>query len=80
MAARLVVRMKQRTVVEFRTVEEVPPVDIHRRLKNVYGDSTMDVGHSVSRARKPKDDEPQCGRPASAVTPENKSRIDALLV
>ena len=41
MAAPLDGRTKQRTVIEFLTAEEISPVDIHRCLKNVYGDSPM---------------------------------------
>ena len=44
MAAPLDVRMKQRTVIEFLTAEEIPPVDIQRCLKNIDDDdSTIDV-------------------------------------
>ena len=29
---------KQRAVIEFLTVEKVPPIEIHRRMQAVYGD------------------------------------------
>ena len=31
--------VRSREVNEFLTAEEVPQLDIHRRLKNVFGDS-----------------------------------------
>ena len=37
------VRSKQRAVVEFLTVEKVPPIEIHRRMQPVYGDQCVDV-------------------------------------
>ena len=40
-------RLKQRGVIEFLTAEKVNASDIHRRLKAVYGDETVDL--TVSR-------------------------------
>jgi hypothetical protein len=37
------VRLKQRNVIEFLNAEGETPIRIHERLKNVYGDSTVDV-------------------------------------
>ena len=37
------VRFKQRAVIEFLTVEKVPPIEIHRRMQAVYGDQCVDV-------------------------------------
>jgi len=37
------VRFKQRAVIEFLTVEKVPPIGIHRRMQVVYGDQCVDV-------------------------------------
>ena len=39
----LEVRFKQRAVIEFLTVEKVPPIEIHRRMQAVYGDQCVDV-------------------------------------
>ena len=36
------VRIRQRSVIEFLTVEGEMPIRIHERLKNVYGDATVD--------------------------------------
>ena len=37
------VRIRQRSVIEFLTAEGEMPIRIHERLKNVYGDATVDV-------------------------------------
>jgi len=37
------VRFKQRAVIEFLTAEKVPPIEIHRRIQDVYGDQCVDV-------------------------------------
>jgi len=37
------VRFKQRALIEFLTVEKVPPIEIHRRMQAVYGDQCVDV-------------------------------------
>ena len=42
------VRFKQPAVIEFLTVEKVPPIEIHRRMQAVYGDKRVDVS-TVSR-------------------------------
>ncbi|XP_065596389.1 high mobility group protein HMG-I/HMG-Y isoform X5 [Cyrtonyx montezumae] len=43
MASDIEVRMKQWCVIEFLHAEKIEPIDIHRRLLNVYGDQTVDV-------------------------------------
>ena len=35
--------IRQRSVIEFLTAEGELPIRIHERLKNVYGDATVDV-------------------------------------
>jgi len=37
------VRFKQHAVIEFLTAEQVPPIEIHRRLQAVYGAQCVDV-------------------------------------
>ena len=37
------VRFKQRALIEFLTVEKVPPIETHRRMKAVYSDHCVDV-------------------------------------
>jgi hypothetical protein len=43
MASDVEVRTKQRCVIEFLHAEKIAPIEIHRRLLNVYGDQTVDV-------------------------------------
>jgi hypothetical protein len=37
------VQNKQHTVTEFLTAENFPPIDIHWRMKIVYGDDCVDI-------------------------------------
>ena len=37
------VRFKQRALTEFLTAENIPPIEIHRRMQAVYGDQCVDV-------------------------------------
>ena len=43
------VRIRQRSVIEFLTAEGEMPIRIHERLKNVYGDATVDVSTVTRR-------------------------------
>jgi hypothetical protein len=45
---------KQHAVIEFLTVEKVPPIEIHRRMQAVYGNQCVDVNtvNTVQRWRK----------------------------
>jgi len=38
------VRFKLRAVIEFLTAENVPPIEIHRRMQAVCGVQCVDVG------------------------------------
>ena len=51
------VRFKQRAVIEFLTAEQVPPIEIHRRLQAVYGDQYVDVSTVRLWVRRFKDGE-----------------------
>ena len=42
MAALQEVRQKQRAVIEFLVAEGETPLNIHKRLQNVYGDCAID--------------------------------------
>ena len=42
-------RYELRSMIEFLTVEDEMPIRIHERLKNVYGDATVDVSTMVRR-------------------------------
>ena len=37
------VRLKQCSVIEFLTVEKVPPIEIHRQMQAIYGDRCVGV-------------------------------------
>ena len=45
MAAPLELRQKQRAVIEFLVAEGETPVNIHRRLQNVYRDNILDYSN-----------------------------------
>jgi hypothetical protein len=51
------VRFKQHAVIEFITMEKVPPIEIHRRMKAVYGDQCVDVSTVRRWVRQFKDGE-----------------------
>ena len=51
------VRFKQRAVIEFLTAENVPPIEIHRRMQAVYGDQCIDVSAVRCWVRRFKDGE-----------------------
>ena len=63
------------------------PIRTHERLKNVYGDATVDVSTVRRRVRRCKEtegltkltDETRCGRPATAVTPGNIQQSDDII-
>ena len=80
-------RIRQRSVIEFLTAEGEMPICIHERLKNMYGDATVDVSTVRQWVRRCKDaegqtrlaDETLSGRPAIAVTPGNIQRVDDII-
>ena len=51
------VRFKQLAVIEFLTAEEVPPIEIHRRMQSVYGDQCVDLSRVRRWIRRFKDGE-----------------------
>jgi transposase len=79
------VRSRQRVVIEFLTAEGSSPIKIHRRLRSVFGEDTIDVSSVRSWVRHFKSgeydngDRPRSGRPATAATMENKDKFDALI-
>ena len=52
------VRIRQRSVIEL-TAEGEMPIRIHERLKNVYGDATVDVNNVRRWVRRCKEAEGQ---------------------
>ena len=79
------VRQKQRCVVEFLNAEGVAPIDIHRRLANVYGAEAVDVSTVRRWVRRFEGgdtdvyDKPRSGRPSTANNDENEERLDQLI-
>jgi hypothetical protein len=51
------VRFKQHAVIEFLTTEKLPPIEIHRRMKAVYGDQYVDMSTVRCWVRQFKDGE-----------------------
>jgi len=51
------VRFKQRAVIEFLTVEKVPPIEIHRQTQAIYGNQCVDVSSLRHWVRRFKDGE-----------------------
>ena len=81
-------RVKQRAVIEFLTVENVTPTEIHRRLKAVYGDDTVDrstVNRWVLKFRGCEPgkaiivDETRSGRPITATDDKHRQLVDDLI-
>ncbi|KAG8222260.1 hypothetical protein J437_LFUL001458 [Ladona fulva] len=77
--------IKQRCVIEFLAVEEIAPIEIHRRLLKVYGDDTIDVSNVRRWVRhfkggeKGVHDKPRPGRPCTAVIPQIEERLNQLI-
>ena len=82
------VRLKQRAVIEFLTAEGVVPIDIHRRMKLVYGEACVDVSTvrrwakelaETSPAETDLHDKARCGRPNSASDVQHQERVDEMI-
>ena len=43
MSAYVEVRLKQCALIKFLTVEGIAPIDIHRRMRAVYGKACVDI-------------------------------------
>ena len=81
-------RLKQRAVIEFLTAEGVVPIDIHRRMKLVYGEACVDVSTvrrwakelaETSPAETDLHDKARCGRPNSASDVQHQERVDEMI-
>ena len=90
MATHADVCKKQRAVIEFLVLEGESAAAIHNRLKNVYGDKTIDVSNVRRWVRRIKGsdsdkgeavlgDQPRSGRPAHAVSDSNLKSTDELI-
>ena len=61
------VRIRQLSVIEFLTAEGEMPIRLHERLKNVYGDATVDVSTVRLWVRRCKEAEEQTRRKSPCV-------------
>lgn len=84
----LCVRLKQRAVIEFLVGEGCTPTQIYSRLRDFYGDKTIDISNvrrwvacakKVNRGLLPILDKSRSGRPKTAVNDANIQRIDELI-
>ena len=75
-------------MIEFLTLEGCAPIEIHRRMKAVYGDGCIDVKNVRKWVRHAKScragemsvlDEHRPGRNISVTRDENKCRVDAMI-
>jgi len=81
-------KLKQRAVIGFLTAENVNPTDIHRRLKAVYGNITVDrntVSRWVSKCKLSDSgkmnilDKHRDGRPVTVTDEEHRIHVDELI-
>ncbi|KAL4126372.1 hypothetical protein QTP88_010594 [Uroleucon formosanum] len=81
-------KLKQRAVIEFLTAENVNPTDIHRRLKAVYGNKTVDrstVSRWVSKYKLTDPgkinilDKHGDGRPVTVMDEKHRIQVDELI-
>jgi len=82
------VQFKQRAIIEFLTMEKVPPIEIQRRMQAIYGDQCVDVSIVRCWVRRFKDgeleqadlsDKTRSGRPVTASDQLNQDRIEELI-
>ena len=85
MAACSDIGFRQKAVIEFLSNEGIAPKEISERLRTVYGDDALSYA-TVKRwvvhfnsGNKEITDRPRSGRPLSAATTENKTRVDELI-
>ena len=82
----MVVRQKQRCVIEFLNAEEVQPINIRKCLVNVHGGEIINVS-TVRRwvccfqnGDRDVRDKPCSGYPSMAINEENEARLDELII
>jgi len=81
--------IKQRSMIEFLTLEVCAPIEIRRRMTAVYGDGCMDVKNVRKWVRCARSccagemlsllDEHRPGRPISVTRDENQCRVDDMI-
>ncbi|GFS25957.1 transposase [Elysia marginata] len=81
-------RLKQRAVIEFLTLEKATPIDIHRRMKIVYGETCVDVSTvrrwskelaGTSPTETDLHDKARCGRPNTVNDIQHQERVDEIV-
>ena len=79
------VRQKQICVIEFLKAEKLQPIDIYKRLVNVYGGKTIDISTVrkwVCRFQSGDRDmmeKPCSDRPSTATNQENEARLNKFI-
>jgi len=88
MSTSTIFHIKQLSVIEFLTLEGCTPIEIHRRMKAVYGNGCMDVKNLHKWVRHSKSccagemsvlDEHRPGRSISVAHDKNLCRVDAMI-
>jgi len=81
-------RLKQRSVTEFLSAENVRTAEIHRRLQAVYGENTVNRTTANRWAIKFREcepgranifDQPRSGRPVSVTDEKHQKQVDGLI-
>jgi len=79
---------KQCAGIEFLTAEQVPPIEIHRRMQAVYGDQCVDVNTERRWVRRFKDgelgqadlsDQTRSGKPVTASDQLHQDRVEEMI-
>ena len=68
--------------IEFRAVtkEGAKAKEIHRRMADVYGDSSPKYSTVLKRGRDSLEDDPRPGRPADVISQEMIDRVERLVL